>query len=104
MTEELKKAIDLIEEAGGIVMMADSFDEDGESRDDYLARLEAEEAKEKEQLEQWQKERKETLTEMAKDFDKMLNSKDFSYDKVEDMVHGYGCDMDDLEDLIHNFY
>ena len=104
MTEELKKAISLVEEAGGIVMMADDFQEGEESRDDYLARLEAEEAKEAEQLAKWQKERKQTLTQMAKDFDRMLGSKIFNYDAVEDMVHGYGCDMDDLEDLIHNYY
>ena len=54
---ELEKAISLIEEAGGIVMMYDETEE--ESRHEYLARLEAQEAKEKAELEQWQKERKE---------------------------------------------
>jgi len=100
---ELEKAFDVIEKAGGFVMMADP-QEDQESREDYLAKLEAEEAKEKEQLEKWQAERKLSLAEMSKDFDKMLGSKNFSVTAVEDMVHGYGCDMDDLEDLIHNFY
>jgi len=102
MTEELKKAIILIEEAGGIVMMATDFEE--ESRDDYLARLEAEEAKEAEQLAEWQEERRKNITRMAAEFNKMLGSEDFSYNAVEDMVHGHGCDMDDLENLIHNFY
>lgn len=100
---EIEKAIALIEEAGGIVMMPENF-EDEENRNDYLARLEAEEARQKEELEQWQRERKKNLTQMYSDFHQMLGSKNFSITAVEDMVHGYGCDLDDLEDLIHNFY
>ena len=98
----LEKAINLIEEAGGIVMMYDESDE--ESRHEYLERLEAQEQAEKEQLEAWQVQRKLTLEEMRKDFAQILGSKNFSITAIENMVHGYGCDMDDLEDLIHNFY
>jgi len=100
---DLEKAIELIEEAGGIVMMA-TDPEDQEDRDAYLRKLEAQEEKEKEELRKWQEERKVILSDMAKDFDKMLGNKNFSITAMEDMVHGYGCDMDDLEDLIHNFH
>ena len=100
---ELEKAIDLIEEAGGVVMMAIDLEEE-ETREEYLARLEAADAEEKQELEDFQERRREMIHEMKKDFDRMLGSKNFSVTAVEDMVHGYGCDMDDLEDLIHNFY
>jgi len=99
---ELEKAIEVIEQAGGFVMMADDFDE--RNRDEYLQDLEKQEKAQQEQLIAWQNERKESLEEMQKDFAKMLGSKNFSFTAVEDMVHGYGCDMDDLEDLIHNYY
>ena len=104
MTNKLCKAINLIEEAGGIVMMSQDFNEESESRDDYLARLEMKEQEEKEQLFKWQEQRKESLNDMADDFDSMLGSKNFSVTAVENMVHSHGLDMDDLEDLIHNFY
>lgn len=100
---ELEKAIQLIEEAGGIVMMADGELED-ESRDEYLARLEIEEEREKAELEEFQKMRKQSLKEAKKEFDQMLGDVEFSYDKVADMAHGQGLDMDDIENMIHNFY
>ena len=100
---ELEKAVNLIEEAGGVVMMAIDLEEE-ETREEYLARLEAEDLKEKEDLEDFQVRRREMIHEMKKDFDQMLGQKNFSVTAVEDMVHGHGCDMDDLEDLIHNYY
>lgn len=101
MTEQLKAAIDLIEQAGGVVIMDDQ-DEDFSLYDhkDIIAR----EAEEKAELEKWQAERKQRLSDMADDFNEMLKSKNFSVTAVEDMVHGHGCDLDDLEDLIHNYY
>lgn len=101
MKDELKNAIDLIEQAGGIVIMQDP-DEDFSLYDheDMIAK----EAEEKAELERWQQQRQESLNDMKKDFDQMLGSKNFSVSAVEDMVHGHGFDLDDLEDLIHNYY
>lgn len=98
MTEELKKAIELVEENGGIVMMQELMD------NEEIDALIEKEAQEKAELEKWQEERKIRLKGMAEDFSDILKSKNFSVTAVEDMVHGYGCDLDDLEDLIHNYY
>ena len=100
---ELEKAIQLIEEAGGFVMMATDLDQT-DNRDEYLAQLEMQEDAERDQLNAWQEQRKLSLEEMREDFYKMLGSKNFNITAVEDMVHGHGLDMDDLENMIHGSY
>jgi hypothetical protein len=93
---ELEKAIKLIEEAGGIVMMYTNPEED-EDRDAYLNQLEVEENA---RLAEWRSRRED----MCSDFDKMLRKADFSISDIENMVHYHGMDMDDLEDYIHSHY
>lgn len=100
MNRELKNAIKLIEDNGGIVMLQQMEDEDMMDYSEIIDR----EAQEKADLEKWQAERKQKLSDMKDDFDQMLGNKNFSISAVEDMVHSHGCDLDDLEDLIHGYY
>ncbi len=93
ISQELQRAIKTVEEAGGIVMFQeDDLDDvtiDGDTVEDF------EKTKFYEELE----ERREAMRE---DFHQMIGSKNFSVTAIEDMVHGHGLDLDDLEDLIHN--
>jgi hypothetical protein len=99
MTDELKNAIRLVEEAGGIVMIQGDHDDMPEYND-----IIQKEAEERVALEEFQKKRQESLKDMAEEFDSMLGAKNFSFEAVESMVHGHGLDIDDLEDLIHERY
>ena len=99
MTEELKRAIKLIEDNGGIVMLQE-LDND---MSDYSAIIDRE-AQEKADLEKWQAERKQSLAALAEDFDQMLGTPGFSFNGVADLCHYHGCDLDDIEDIIHGYY
>jgi len=98
MKEELKKAIKLIENNGGVVLMQELIVDQG------LSDLIEKEAKEEAELEKFQETRREQLKNVRNDFDDLLKDKNFSVTAVEDMVHAHGCDMDDLENLIHGYY
>ena len=89
---KVTEAIEVIEQAGGLVIMEDDLYDDIKIRENEEDR--------KKHLQELKNKRLEAL----EDFDKMLGSKNFSVSAVEDMVHGHGLDLDDLEDMIHKFY
>jgi len=89
---KVTEAIEVIEQAGGLVIMEDDLYDDIKIRENEEDR--------KKHLQELKNKRLEAL----EDFDKMLGSKNFSVPAVEDMVHGHGLDLDDLEDMIHKFY
>ena len=95
--EELKKAIEVVENAGGFVMMQGDLEEEIAPMSD--ARLKELEAREQESINDYN-ERKE---ECFEDFQKMLGRKDFSIAKVDDLLFKHGLDLDDLEDFIHRY-
>jgi dephospho-CoA kinase len=98
MNQELRNAIKLIEDNGGIVIMQELLD------NPELNELIQREAEEKAELEKFQEARREQLKNLAEDFDEMLGSKNFSFEGVENLCHYHGCDLDDIEDLIHSYY
>lgn len=91
--EELNKAIQVIEEAGGFVMMNDD-----ESDVSHLV------TDQEVENEVYKKEYEERKNECFEEFQKMLGSKDFSMSKVDDLLYSHGVDLDDLEDFIHASY
>jgi hypothetical protein len=100
-SKELEAAVKLIEDHGGIVMLPDTGMQEYEETQELLKQKEIEEQKE---LESWQKERAKTLKSMQKDFDQMIGDPCNTMTDIEDMIHGHGCDLDDLEELIHSYY
>lgn len=49
-------------------------------------------------------EREELRQEMQNEFNDMIGQENVSFSDIEDLVHGYGFDSDEIEDLINNFY
>lgn len=90
-SKKLEKAIEEIQDAGGVVMMPDDQDLP------VLSNEEVQRSIDKDELE----ERKEAAFD---EFDKMLGSKNFSYNAVEDMMHEHGLEMDYIEEHIHGLY
>lgn len=97
MTEELKAAINLIEEAGGFVMMQTSIDEEIPLTE---AQMDAIEEEQNQAFDDYQERRREAY----KRFDKLLGSENFSYNRVEEICFEEGIDMDDIENYIHEHY
>ena len=91
MNKKLENAIQLIEEMGGVVLMQDNQDLPDLTDDDIQLSIDREEFEK----------RKEAAFD---EFDKMLGSKNFSYNAVEDMMHEHGLEMDYIEEHIHGLY
>jgi ATP-dependent Clp protease ATP-binding subunit ClpA len=94
MDSKLQKAIDLIEEAGGIVMMQSTEESEAMMREAELieqtATKQAEEAKYK--------------ADAFEEFDEALGSKNFSMNMVDDICYENGIDLDDIEEYIFSHY
>lgn len=91
MNKKLENAIQLIEEMGGVVLMQDNQDLPDLTDDDIQLSIDRKEFEK----------RKEAAFD---EFDKMLGSKNFSYQAVEDMMFGHGLEMDYIEEYIHGMY
>lgn len=91
MDKKLENAIHLIEEMGGVILMQDNQDLPVLTDDDIQLSIDRKELEK----------RKEAAFDK---FDKMLGSKNFSYQGVEDMMHEHGLEMDYIEEYIHEMY
>jgi len=98
MTEEERRvydaAVEFIEAHGGIV-----FDQN-ENNETILKKIEQNIEEDSKSIEEYEKRKEDAFEE----FNKLLGSKNFSYSAVEDLMHGHGIEMDDLEEYIHNYY
>lgn len=45
----------------------------------------------------------ETREQMQEDFNEMIGQEGVTFESIEDMVHGYGYDSDEIENLIETF-
>ena len=101
MDSKLQKAIDLIEEAGGIVMMQSTEETELMMREAELieqtAIKQAEEANHKAEYES-------RKADAFEEFDELLGSKNFSINAVDDICYENGIDMDDIEEYIFSHY
>lgn len=98
MNSELDKAINIVEEAGGIVIMQGDDELDQVmARESSQLNTEIENRKMKADYE----ERKE---EAFKEFDAALGSKNFNFGTVEDICYENGIDLDDIEEYIYRYY
>ena len=82
--KKLNNAIDIVENAGGIVII------DEEHIEQQICAIEA-------------KEHQKTINQAKKSFTKMVD-KGSSMSSIEDMMYGYGLEADYLEDFIHEMY
>lgn len=101
MDSKLQKAIDLIEEAGGIVMMQSMEETEAMAREAELleqtAKEQAEEAKHKADYES-------RKSDAFEEFDEALGSPNFSFSGVDDICYRNGIDLDDIEEYIFSHY
>ena len=100
MKDKLKEAIDLIEEAGGIVMMQ-SDDDDLISRD---AELLDKTAKDEADAEKYKREYESRKADAFEEFDEMLGSPGFCFNGIDDLCYEHGIDLDDIEEWIYSHY
>lgn len=89
--QKIQDAIDIIENAGGIVMMPDDQDLPEISEDDVLN-------------EQHKREFQERKQQACDEFDELLGSENFSFQAVEEICYANGVEMDYIEEHIHNMY
>jgi ATP-dependent Clp protease ATP-binding subunit ClpA len=101
MDTKLQKAIDLIEEAGGIVMMQSTEETEAMMRE---AELIESTAKEQAENDQYKREYESRKADAFEEFDELLGSKNFSMNAVDDICYGNGIDMDDIEEYINSHY
>jgi len=101
MEKKLQQAIDLIEEAGGIVMMQSMEEQEAIARESDLLDQTAQE-----QLanEKYKKEYEDRKTNAFEEFDELLGSKNFSVNAVDDICYENGIDLDDIEEYIFSHY
>jgi len=101
MDSKLQKAIDLIEEAGGIVMMQST--EETEMMHRESERLEAE-AREQAEQAKAKADYESRKADAFEEFDEALGSPNFSFSGIDDICMRNGIDLDDIEEYIFSHY
>ncbi len=94
MNEKLKEAINVVENAGGIVMMQESMEEH-----ELLLR---ESAKIDQEIEKskYKTEYEERKNDAFEELENALGKKNFSFQKAEDILYENGLDLDDMEEWL----
>ena len=96
--KNLKKAIGIVEDAGGIVMLQETEEEQA------LIARESDIIDQAVEEDFYVKEYQERKDQAFKEFDDLLGSKNFSVNAVDDICHENGIEMDDIEKYIHGHY
>lgn len=95
--QEVENAINIIEDAGGIVILPDDEFNDVAARESSQIDSEI-------KNDQYSKEYEERKAEAFKEFDSSIGRKNFSFSDVEDICFENGIDLDDIEEYINSYY
>jgi len=101
MDDKLQQAIDLIEEAGGIVLMQSTEETEMMAREAAMLEKTAEEQIREAESKKDYEERKANAFE---EFEEELGSPGFCFNGVDDLCYRNGIDLDDIEEYIFSHY
>lgn len=101
MDNKLQKAIDLIEEAGGIVMMQSTEETEVMARESELLQQTAIEQNEKAKNKADYESRK---VDAFEELNKALGSPNFSFVGIDNICYRNGIDLDDIEEYMFSHF
>lgn len=104
MNPELDKAIKVIEDNGGFVMLPETEAEQREVRKETLSLEKKREEDIQAEIDESKADYESRKKDAFEEFDRALGSKKFSMNMVDDICYKNGIDLDDIEEYIHGHY